>query len=96
MCSYSPVRESAGGSHVYGNTLYVPPKTFFDAPGWAGITDWADELRISIARVDGRLYAFDDLCTCSEQACPYPEACSPGRRSCASVTARDSTLSPEP
>lgn len=33
-----------GGSHVYANTLYVPPKTFFDAPGWAGITDWADEL----------------------------------------------------
>jgi cholesterol oxidase len=29
---------------VYGNTLYVPPKKFFDAPGWAGITDWADEL----------------------------------------------------
>ena len=28
----------------YGNTLYVPPKQFFDAPGWAGITDWADEL----------------------------------------------------
>jgi cholesterol oxidase len=33
-----------GGSHVYGNTLYVPPKQFFDAPGWVGITDWADEL----------------------------------------------------
>jgi cholesterol oxidase len=33
-----------GGSHVYANTLYVPPKRFFDAPGWAGITDWADEL----------------------------------------------------
>jgi cholesterol oxidase len=33
-----------GGSHVYGNTLYVPPKQFFDAPGWAGISDWADEL----------------------------------------------------
>jgi cholesterol oxidase len=33
-----------GGSHVYANTLYVPPKKFFDAPGWAGITDWADEL----------------------------------------------------
>jgi cholesterol oxidase len=32
-----------GGSHVYGNTLYVPPKKFFDAPEWAGITDWADE-----------------------------------------------------
>lgn len=28
------------------------------------------KLRISIARVDGRLYAFDDLCTCSEHACP--------------------------
>jgi cholesterol oxidase len=33
-----------GGSHVYGNTLYVPPKKFFDAPGWAGITDWGGEL----------------------------------------------------
>jgi cholesterol oxidase len=33
-----------GGSHVYANTLYVPPKRFFDAPEWAGITDWADEL----------------------------------------------------
>ena len=27
-------------------------------------------LRISVARVDGRLYAFDDLCTCAEGACP--------------------------
>jgi nitrite reductase/ring-hydroxylating ferredoxin subunit len=26
--------------------------------------------RISIARVDDRLYAFDDLCTCAERACP--------------------------
>jgi len=33
-----------GGSHVYANTLYVPPKKFFDAREWAGITDWADEL----------------------------------------------------
>jgi cholesterol oxidase len=33
-----------GGSHVYGNTLYVPPKQFFDAPEWASITDWAAEL----------------------------------------------------
>jgi cholesterol oxidase len=33
-----------GGSHVYGNTLYVPPKKFFDAPEWAGITDWGGEL----------------------------------------------------
>jgi 3-phenylpropionate/trans-cinnamate dioxygenase ferredoxin subunit len=28
------------------------------------------KLRMSIARVGGRLYAFDDLCTCAEQACP--------------------------
>jgi cholesterol oxidase len=33
-----------GGSHVYANTLYVPPKQFFAAPEWANITDWADEL----------------------------------------------------
>ncbi|HTZ87095.1 MAG TPA: GMC oxidoreductase [Solirubrobacteraceae bacterium] len=33
-----------GGSHVYANTLYVPPKQFFDAPEWADIADWADEL----------------------------------------------------
>ena len=26
--------------------------------------------RIAIARVDHCLYAFDDLCTCSHQACP--------------------------
>jgi len=28
------------------------------------------KLRIAIARVDGRLYGFDDLCTCYQQACP--------------------------
>jgi choline dehydrogenase-like flavoprotein len=33
-----------GGSHVYASTMYVPPTQFFDAPEWAGITDWADEL----------------------------------------------------
>ena len=27
------------------------------------------KLRISIARVDGRLYAFDDLCTCTDEPC---------------------------
>jgi 3-phenylpropionate/trans-cinnamate dioxygenase ferredoxin component len=26
--------------------------------------------RISVARVDGRLHAFDDLCTCGGRACP--------------------------
>ncbi|HTT29124.1 MAG TPA: Rieske 2Fe-2S domain-containing protein [Solirubrobacteraceae bacterium] len=28
------------------------------------------KLRISVARVDGSLFAFDDLCTCAERACP--------------------------
>ena len=28
------------------------------------------KLRISVARVDDRLYAFDDRCTCAEPACP--------------------------
>jgi nitrite reductase/ring-hydroxylating ferredoxin subunit len=27
-------------------------------------------LRIAIARVDTRLYAFDDLCTCADESCP--------------------------
>jgi 3-phenylpropionate/trans-cinnamate dioxygenase ferredoxin subunit len=26
--------------------------------------------RISVARVDGRLYAFDDICACAEEGCP--------------------------
>ena len=33
-----------GGSLVYANTLYVPPKRFFEDKQWAHITDWADEL----------------------------------------------------
>lgn len=28
------------------------------------------KLRIALARVDDRLYAFDDLCTCSDEQCP--------------------------
>ena len=43
-CSSSRGAGVGGGSHVYANTLYVPPKQFFDAPEWASITDWADEL----------------------------------------------------
>ena len=26
--------------------------------------------RISVARIDDRLYAFDDLCTCADRSCP--------------------------
>lgn len=28
------------------------------------------KLRISVTRVGGRLYAFDDLCTCAVERCP--------------------------
>ena len=28
------------------------------------------KLRVSVARVDDRVYAFDDLCTCPGTACP--------------------------
>ena len=28
------------------------------------------KLRISVARADGHLYAFDDLCTCPGSSCP--------------------------
>ena len=28
------------------------------------------KVRISVARVDDRLYAFDDLCTCADEAVP--------------------------
>ncbi|GGJ93444.1 cholesterol oxidase [Streptomyces camponoticapitis] len=33
-----------GGSLNYANTLYVPPKAFFEDKQWAGITDWQAEL----------------------------------------------------
>ncbi|GAA4940619.1 cholesterol oxidase [Actinomycetospora succinea] len=33
-----------GGSLVYANTLYRPPRAFYEDPQWAGVTDWADEL----------------------------------------------------
>jgi cholesterol oxidase len=33
-----------GGSLNYANTLYVPPKAFFQDPQWAHIADWQAEL----------------------------------------------------
>lgn len=33
-----------GGSLGYANTLYVPPKPFFEDPQWAGIEDWESTL----------------------------------------------------
>ena len=55
------------------------------------------KLRISVARVNDRLYAFDDLCTCAEKPCPLSGG--PAHRndaSCASATAPASTSPPEP
>jgi 3-phenylpropionate/trans-cinnamate dioxygenase ferredoxin subunit len=37
------------------------------------------KLRISIVRVDGRLYAFEDLCTCTDQPCPLSGGLLTGR-----------------
>ncbi len=34
-----------GGSLNYANTLYVPPKPFFEDPQWRDITDWEEELK---------------------------------------------------
>ncbi|KUL51207.1 cholesterol oxidase [Streptomyces sp. NRRL F-4489] len=34
-----------GGSLNYANTLYVPPRAFFDDPQWRDITDWQQELK---------------------------------------------------
>ncbi|WP_069814562.1 GMC oxidoreductase [Streptomyces sp. TP-A0874] len=34
-----------GGSLNYANTLYVPPKAFFEDRQWGRITDWQEELR---------------------------------------------------
>ncbi|MBO1335107.1 GMC family oxidoreductase N-terminal domain-containing protein [Streptomyces sp. VRA16 Mangrove soil] len=34
-----------GGSLNYANTLYVPPKQFFEDPQWKDITDWEEELK---------------------------------------------------
>ncbi|MFJ9565367.1 GMC family oxidoreductase N-terminal domain-containing protein [Streptomyces fuscichromogenes] len=34
-----------GGSLNYANTLYIPPKPFFEDPQWRDITDWQEELK---------------------------------------------------
>jgi 3-phenylpropionate/trans-cinnamate dioxygenase ferredoxin component len=37
------------------------------------------KLRIAVARVDGRVYAFNDLCTCTGQPCPLSGGLLTGR-----------------
>lgn len=51
--------------------------------------------RVSVARVGGKLYAFDDLCT--HEACPLSAGMlTDTPRSCASVTNPSSTSQPDP
>jgi cholesterol oxidase len=44
-----------GGSLGYANTLYVPPKAFFDDPQWAELADWESELRPHYAEAERML-----------------------------------------
>lgn len=54
----APVFRLLGPADAIGNnsvvTYYLPDR----------------KIRISLVRVDGHLYAFDDLCTCAQPACP--------------------------
>ena len=57
-----------GGSLNYANTLYVPPKSFFDDPQWAGITDWADELAPHYDQAARMLGVIENPCTGTVEA----------------------------
>jgi nitrite reductase/ring-hydroxylating ferredoxin subunit len=54
----TPAFRSVGPSDAIPNDFVVP--YYLDDR----------KLRVSVAREDDRLYAFDDLCTCADQACP--------------------------
>ncbi len=51
-----------GGSLNYANTLYVPPKPFFEDPQWAGITDWEAELAPHYATAQRMLGVVQNPC----------------------------------
>jgi cholesterol oxidase len=51
-----------GGSLNYANTLYVPPKAFFDDPQWQQITDWAGELAPHYDQAARMLGVIDNPC----------------------------------
>jgi cholesterol oxidase len=44
-----------GGSLGYANTLYVPPRAFFDDPQWSGLEDWQVELAPHYAEAERML-----------------------------------------
>jgi cholesterol oxidase len=51
-----------GGSLGYANTLYVPPRAFFEDPQWAGLGDWEAELAPHYAEAERMLgvVTYDD------------------------------------
>ncbi|MGH8792342.1 MAG: FAD-dependent oxidoreductase [Stackebrandtia sp.] len=49
-----------GGSLVYANTLYRPPRPFFDDPQWRDITDWESELAPFYDRAEQMLGVVDN------------------------------------
>ena len=51
-----------GGSLNYANTLYVPPKPFFEDQQWAHITDWQDELAPHYATAQRMLGVVTNPC----------------------------------
>ena len=57
-----------GGSLNYANTLYVPPKAFFDDPQWAGLADWADELTPHYDQASRMLGVVENPCSGTVEA----------------------------
>jgi cholesterol oxidase len=51
-----------GGSLNYANTLYVPPRPFFQDPQWAAITDWEAELAPHYATAQRMLGVVTNPC----------------------------------
>jgi cholesterol oxidase len=51
-----------GGSLNYANTLYVPPKPFFEDRQWAHITDWQAELAPHYATAERMLGVVTNPC----------------------------------
>lgn len=49
-----------GGSLVYANTLYRPPRPFFEDPQWGDITDWQSELSPHYDRASQMLGVVDN------------------------------------
>lgn len=52
-----------GGSLNYANTLYVPPKAFFQDRQWAHITDWESELAPHYATASRMLGVVENRCS---------------------------------